>query len=110
MVAEKFMRVTSNASTKYTGKGVSSMPKGKKGTTIPADESKRDRFMRVAEPRVRGVVKGLQNLRKCANRATYDYAPDDIERIQKILSIELSLLGQAFAGQTQGEDLFSFKR
>lgn len=86
------------------------MPKGKKGTVIDPTESKRDRFLRVAEPRMRNVLKGLHNLRKTANRVTYDYAPEDIERIQKALSMELSLLGQAFAGQKQGEDEFNFQR
>ncbi len=84
--------------------------KEKKASKIPAGESKRDRFIRVAEPRVRNVLKSLRNLRKCASKATYDYAPEDVERIQKAITTELTALGAAFSGQSATEVDFSFRR
>lgn len=44
-------------------------------------ESKRDRFIRVAEQRTQKVLDDLQVLAKCAHPACYEYSNDDIEKI-----------------------------
>lgn len=44
-------------------------------------ESKRERFVRVAEARTQKVLDDLWALGKCAHPACYEYSSDDIEKI-----------------------------
>ncbi len=45
------------------------------------EESKSDRFKRVAERRTRGVLRDLRILGNCGNKGNYSYAPNQIRKI-----------------------------
>jgi len=47
----------------------------------PQNESKRERFKRLAEYRTNEVLSKLKILGNCASRQGYDYAQDDINKI-----------------------------
>lgn len=44
-------------------------------------ESKRARFVRVAERRTVRVLSDLRLLSQCSNRRTYEYSPEQVRRI-----------------------------
>lgn len=48
---------------------------------INKNESNRDRFKRLATLRTNTVLKRLKVLGNCANRSTYEYTEDDINKI-----------------------------
>lgn len=45
------------------------------------NESKRERFKRLATKRTNKVLKSLEVLGNCANRSGYDYSEEDIKKI-----------------------------
>ncbi len=45
------------------------------------NETKRDRFRRLAQSRTNQVIKRLKILGNCADRSRYEYAKEDVERI-----------------------------
>ena len=44
-------------------------------------ETKRDRFVRIAERRVNRILDNLDSLGKCANRRNYQYTDADVRKI-----------------------------
>lgn len=52
----------------------------------PPNETKRERFRRLASLRTNEVLRRLKVLGNCANRGVYDYKEDEIRRI--FLTIE----------------------
>ena len=59
-------------------------------------KSKRDRFVDVAERRTIRVIKDVQLLARCAIRSSYEYGPEDIERIFGAIDEELARARAAF--------------
>ena len=47
------------------------------------NESKRDRFVRLAENRTNKIINMVQLLGNCANTSIYEYSDTDVERSQK---------------------------
>lgn len=48
-------------------------------------ESKRDKFVRLAENRTQGVLKGIDLLGNLVNPSAYDYTKKDLEKIVKAI-------------------------
>lgn len=46
-----------------------------------ANESKRERFVRLAENRTNKIINMVQLLGNCSNTSTYEYTDSDIEKI-----------------------------
>jgi len=46
-----------------------------------SNESKRERFIRVAERRTAKVLTDVRLLGQCANRRTYEFSPDQVHKI-----------------------------
>ena len=44
-------------------------------------ETRRERFVRIAERRVNRVLEGLDSLANCANSKNYEYSEDDVRKI-----------------------------
>jgi len=84
--------------------------KARKREVIPENESKLDRFHRVAEPRIRKALKDIDLVIACTNKATYEVAPEDVDRIQDAFAKKVAALASAFSGQTSSEESFSFRR
>lgn len=88
-------------------------PKVKKArakAVIPENESKLDRFHRVAEPRIRKALKDIDLVIACTNKATYEYTPEDVDRIQNAFAARIEALAGAFTGQKETGETFSFRR
>ena len=62
----------------------------------PKKETKRDRFVRLAEKRVDKIVDRLRVLGGCANRQLYEYTSKDIEQIKKAIEEELERVIELF--------------
>lgn len=52
-------------------------------------ESKRDRFVRLAEARTNKIIDMLQLLGNCANTNTYEYTQQDVNQIFSAIETEL---------------------
>lgn len=44
-------------------------------------ETKREKFVRLAEARTNKIIDMLQLLGNCSNASTYDYSQEDVEKI-----------------------------
>ena len=44
-------------------------------------ESKSDRFVRIAEARTNKIINMIQLLGNCSNKGTYDYTKEDVRKI-----------------------------
>ncbi len=53
------------------------------------NESKEERFKRIASARTRRILNDLRLLGNCANRNTYSYTREDVERIFSAVSKEV---------------------
>lgn len=52
-------------------------------------ESKRDKFVRLAETRTNKIIDMLQLLGNCSNTSAYDYTQQDIEKIFNAIEMEM---------------------
>ncbi len=60
-------------------------------------ETKRDKFVRLAENRMENVLKGISLLGNLANTSNYDYTEGDAAKIVKALKSAVSDLEKTFA-------------
>ena len=70
-----------------------------------ADETKEDKFKRIAEARVNKLLKQFSTLRNCANHRVYSYNDLEVNKIFKALEEELKLTRQFFVnnkGKSRG--------
>lgn len=58
-------------------------------TVKKAVETKRDKFVRLAEARTNKIITMIQLLGNCANTAIYDYAQADVEQVFGAIEAEL---------------------
>ncbi len=59
-------------------------------------ETKRDKFIRLAEARTNKILKMIELLGNLSNKSTYEYSEDDISRIYERINDELSLSRERF--------------
>ncbi len=60
-------------------------------------ESKREKFVRLAEARTNKIIDTLQLLGNCSNTAAYEYTPDDINKIFQAIELEVREARKKFA-------------
>lgn len=70
-------------------------------------ETKRDKFIRIAEARTNKIIDMIQLLGNCSNRATYDYTEKDVADIFAALEREVKIAKQKFA--VSGDKSMKFK-
>lgn len=73
-------------------------------------ESKRDRFVRIAEARTNKIMDMLRLLGNCSNKSNYDYDEEDIKQIFAAIDKEVKAAKNAFMGLETKEERFSLKR
>lgn len=73
---------------KMEKKGVMKMEE--KTTEKTVRETKRERFVRIAEGRTNKILEILESLGKCANPSSYEYTAKDVEKIFGALQNELN--------------------
>ncbi len=74
-----------------------------------AEETKRERFLRIAEARTSKVLEMLRLLGNCANKGTYEYTDKDIKTIFNALEKELKSTKNKFLGMESGEEKFTLR-
>lgn len=64
------------------------MPKGtrKKSATIPADETKSAKFVRLAQQRVGKALKAIGLIANLSSRSGYEYTADQVTKIKTALT------------------------
>lgn len=70
------------------------MARATRKSTVPADESKADKFKRLVNARARVAIKAMRGLAKLGTSA-YERTPEDIDKLGKIMSGELSAMLEA---------------
>ena len=70
-----------------------------------AEESKRDRFVRIAERRTEAVMNRLRILANCANRSVYEYTQTDVDKIFSTITREMEEARRKFE-RTKGKREF----
>lgn len=53
------------------------------------EETKRERFVRLAEARTNKIIDMIQLLGNCSNTSVYDYTQQDVEKIFSAIEAEL---------------------
>lgn len=70
-------------------------------------ESKREKFIRIAEARTNKIIDMIQLLSNCANKSTYDYTEKDVADIFSTIDKELKIAKMKFL--TTNEKTSKFK-
>ncbi len=63
------------------------------------NETKRDRFVRIAEQRTQHCLDALRSLSKCAAQASYEYTESDVEQILSAIEKEVQSVRDSFSGK-----------
>jgi hypothetical protein len=61
------------------------------------NESKQQRFKRIAEKRVQNILKGIKSLSQCANPQVYAWDEKQLQKIWDAIDRELSLCKDSFS-------------
>ena len=72
-------------------------------------ETKRERFIRLAEARTNKTLECIRLLRNCSNKVNYEYTDDDVKKIFSILEKELRLAKNMFLGIESKEEKFTLR-
>ena len=62
-------------------------------------ESKRQKFVRIAEARTNKIINMIQLLGNCSNQNQYEYTQKDIDKIFKVLHVEMDEAKKRFEKQ-----------
>ena len=74
-----------------------------------AAESKRERFVRIAEARTNKILEMIRLLGNCSSLANYEYTDEDIKKIFGALERELKNAKNKFLGLESKEERFTLK-
>ena len=74
-----------------------------------AGETKRERFVRLAEARTNKILEMMRLLGNCASKGNYDYTDEDIKKIFGALEKELKNTKNRFLGLESKEERFTLK-
>lgn len=72
------------------------------------EESKRSKFVRIAEGRTNAVIAKIRTLAKCANPYAYEYTEEDVRQIFAAIEQELRAARARFS-QSQVDEAPAFK-
>ena len=64
-------------------------------------ETKREKFIRLAEKRVNSVIRELELIGNLSNKSNYDYDDNDVEKIIKTLKKAVSNLDSQFTSKSK---------
>ncbi|MBQ6495112.1 MAG: hypothetical protein IJI49_03830 [Bacilli bacterium] len=66
-------------------------------------ESKREKFIRLAESRVNYTIKEINLIGNLSNKSNYDYTKEDVDKIIRILKKSVSDLELKFKSRNRSE-------
>lgn len=67
------------------------------------EETKRDKFKRLAENRVNATIKEISLIGNLANKSNYEYSKEDVDKIIKTLKKSVSDLESKFTTNNKSE-------
>ena len=70
-------------------------------------ETKRERFVRIAEARVNKILDMMRLLGNCSSQSNYEYTDEDIKKIFNALEKELKNTKNRFLGVDSKEERFT---
>lgn len=62
------------------------------------EETKRERFVRLAEARTNKIINMIKLLGNCSNKTNYDYTDEDVRKIFAAIDKELKITKAKFNG------------
>lgn len=72
-------------------------------------DSKRARFVKIAENRTNKILDMLRLLANCSNKSNYDYDEDDVKQIFAAIEKEVKATKNTFLGIESKEERFALK-
>lgn len=69
----------------------------------PPNETKHEKFKRLATKRTNSVINGLRILGNLSNKANYDYSEEEIRKIFSTIDSQLKVVKTKFSGGTKRE-------
>lgn len=72
-----------------------------------ATETKRDRFVRLAEARTNKILEMMRLLGNCSSKTNYEYTEEDVKKIFGALEKELKNTKNKFLGIEAKEERFT---
>lgn len=72
-------------------------------------ETKRERFVRLAEARTNKILEMMRLLGNCSSKANYEYTEDDVKQIFGALEKELKNTKNKFMGIEAKEEKFTLR-
>lgn len=72
-----------------------------------ANETKRARFVRIAEARTNKILEMMRLLGNCSSKGNYDYTEEDVKKIFGALEKELRNTKNRFLGLDAKEERFT---
>ena len=77
---------------------------------MAANETKRERFVRLAEARTNKILDMLKLLGNCSSKSNYEYSDDDVKKIFNAIDREVKNAKAKFNGaESQKEDRFTLE-
>lgn len=70
------------------------------------NETKRDRFVRLAEARTNKIIALLRLLGNCSSRNVYEYTPEDVRKIFGAVEAAVADAKRRYAKTATGRDKF----
>lgn len=74
-----------------------------------ASETKRERFVRIAEARTNRVLNDLRLLGNCSSRHNYDYTDDDVRKIFGAIEREIKAVKAKYQVGDTRDDRFTLE-
>ena len=74
-----------------------------------ARETKRERFIRIAEARTNRILDNMRLLGNCSSKSNYEYTDEDIRKIFGALEKELRQTKNRFLGVDSKEERFTLE-
>jgi len=72
-------------------------------------ETKRERFIRIAEARTNKILEMMRLLGNCASTNNYEYTDEDVKKIFTALEKELKNTKNKFTDNGQNEEKFTLR-
>lgn len=74
--------------------------------SVPGNDIKRKRFMRIGESRVNRILTNLDNLGKCSNTRNYEYTDEEVRKIFREIDRKVKEVKMQFQGRTGNQQRF----
>ena len=72
-------------------------------------ETKRERFVRIAEARTNRILDNMRLLGNCSSKSNYEYTEEDVRKIFAALEKELKQTKNRFLGGEAKEERFTLE-